>query len=274
MEEAKETAYASWIFDAEYGNIRPDVVTNGFYGLLDPKRHAYNDYNYNHLNKVGQVLDCKADNDLVRGVPLIISQDFGAVINSLTVNQHLRSSNEYRTLKSFFVLGDDKKIQDDLIADFHKYYEPHHASCKEVFVWYDNQGNVRTGHTRLTRAQQVREQLTKLGWKVYLMTKGGSNVDHEKKFLLWVRILSERDHRFPKYRINKGNCRELWISMRNAKIKNTKPIQKDKSVEGHAKIPRQEATDLSDANDAAIFGIFGHLLSGYQSSLPETRFTN
>jgi hypothetical protein len=274
LKEAQETALSQWIYDAEYQNIRPDVVKHGFYGLLDVHRHAYNDYNYNYLNKVGQELDCRCDNDLVRGVPLIISEDFGAVINALTVNQHLRSINEYRTLKSFFVLGDEKKIQDDLISDFHKYYVSHQASCKEIFLWYDNQGNVRTGHTRLTRAQQVRDQLNKLGWKVHLMTKGGSNVEHEKKYLLWVAILSERDHRFPKYRINKGNCRELWISMRNAKIKNTKPIQKDKSVEGHAKIPRQEATDLSDANDAAIFGMFGHLLAGYGGSLPETRITN
>jgi hypothetical protein len=275
LEEAESIAYSAWVFNAEYKNIRPNMVKNGFYALLDLNRHAYNAYNYNFLNKVGQDTTCQIDEDLVKGVPLIISMDFGAVINSLTVNQHLKSINEYRTLKSFFVLGDDKKIQDDLINDFHKYYQSHQATNPDIFFWYDNSGNVRTGITRITRAEQVRDQLQKLGWKPRLMTTGGSNPQHESKYLLWLQILGEKDPRYPKYRINKGNCRELWISMSHAKIKrsSTGLIQKDKSVEKSTRIQRQEATDLSDANDTAIFGMFSHLNNGFGGYLPDFAVT-
>lgn len=275
LEEAKETAYEKWVYEAEYENIRPNIVKNGFYATLDVNRHAYNNYNYNHLNKIGQKLDCRADNDLVRGQPLIGSMDFGAVINSLTLNQHLKSINEYRTLKSMFVLGDDKKIQDDLIDDFHEYYQPHQSSCNEIYLWYDNSGNIQTGNTRLTRARQVQEQLRKLGWKVTLMTTGQANPSHEMKQRLWQAILAEQDQRFPRYRMNKGNCRELWISMRNAKAKRSQTglIQKDKSVEHSSKIPRQEATDLSDANDAAIWGMFSYLMNGFGGYIPPDSYT-
>lgn len=274
LEEARETAYSPLIYLAEYENERPNVVKNGFYPLLDPKRHCYNDYNYTHLTKVGQALDCRADNDLVRGVPLILDMDFGGVINSLVVNQHLKSITEYRTLKSMYVLGEDKKIQDDLITQFHNYYQYHQASCNEIFFWYDNSGNIQTGNTRNTRAQQVRDQLTKLGWRVHLMTVGGSNPRHESKYLLWLAMLGERDHRLPKFRMNKGNCPELYISMSHAKVLPGSPIRKDKRVEGSRKILRQHATDLSDAKDTSIWGMFGHLMNGWGAPLPETRFTS
>lgn len=275
LEEAEAQAYSEWIFNAEYKNIRPNMVKNGFYALLDLNKHAYNAYNYNHFNKVGAQINCTIDDDLVKGTPLILSMDFGAVINSLSVNQHLKSINEYRTLKSFFVLGDDKKIQDDLIADFHRYYQPHQESNPDIFFWYDNSGNVRTGNTRITRAEQVRDQLIKLGWKPRLMTTGGSNPQHESKYLLWLQILGEKDIRFPKYRINKGNCRELWISMSHAKLKRstTGLIQKDKASEKSTRINRQEATDLSDANDTAVFGMFSHLINGFGSFLPDSAVT-
>ena len=275
LEEAKENAYSEVVYLAEYENVRPNIIKNGFYPLLDLNKHAYNDYNYRYLNKVGQELDCRADNDLVKGQPLIVSMDFGGVINSLTINQHLKSINEYRTLKSMFVLGDDKKIQDDLIDNLHKYYQDHQSSCDEIYLWYDNQGNVQTGNTRLTRAQQVQEQLRKKRWKVRLMTTGQSNALHEMKYLLWLAIMGERDPRYPRYRINKGNCPELWISMRFAKAKKsmTGLIQKDKQVEKSKKILRQHATDLSDANDCAVWGMFSYLVNGFGGYIPSDSIT-
>ena len=72
--------------------------------------------------------------------------------------------------------------------------------------------------------------------------------------MVWLAAMRGDHPYIPKYRFNKDNCRELHISMRNAK---TKPgtngeVKKDKSSERSKKIPRQEATDLSDANDAPI----------------------
>lgn len=271
LEEAKENAYSETVYLAEYENVRPNIVKDGFYPLLDARVHAYNDYNYKFITRVGQELDCRGDNDLVRGQPLIIAADFGAAINSCSTNQFLRSINEYRTLKSMYALGEDKKIQDDLYDTWHKYYLPHQASCPEVYFWYDNQGNAATGNTRYTRAQQVQKQLNAKGWKVQLMTTGQTNVLHDLKYVLFIRILSEKDPRYPKYRINKGNAPELWISMRLAKARKspTGLIQKVKNSEKKgSKLPRQHATDLSDANDTALWGMFGYLVNGFGGSLP------
>ena len=273
LKEAEENSYAQWIFNAEYKNIRPNFTRNSFYSLLDIKRHLYSNYNYAHYQAIGQAVDCRGDADLISGVPLILGIDWGASINCMTVNQYLRSINEYRTLKSMYVLGDEKKIQDDLFNDFMEYYQYHEP--REIEMWYDNTGNQRTGNTSRTRAEQARDQLTRRGWKVRLMTTGVTNPQHALKHLLWEAVLREQDKSLPKYKMNKDNCKELYLSMRNAKAITGRmgETKKDKSAERSGRIPRQEATDLSDANDAALFGKFYALLRFRNTSLPDPKVT-
>jgi len=242
LEEERKRAINDVIFKAEYLNIRPEFVRDGFYNMLNTKIHCYNgDFNYNHYNKIGQQEDCRMDNDLNRNLPLILGVDWGASINCCTVNQHDRSKNEYCTLKSMYVLGDDQKIQDDLFNDLHEYYKYH--KTRVIFLWYDNTGNVKTGITRRTRAQQAQAQLVSLGWKVNLMTVAGANPRHELKYMLWTAILKGDHPRLPKYRMNKANCKDLYLSMKNAKVKSAttsgKDIQKDKSSERSKVIPRR-----------------------------------
>ncbi len=249
-----------FIFDAEYRNIRPDRVKDGFYALLDPKRHSYSAFNYDHYTTVGISQDCRGDKDLVKGVPLTLGVDWGAAINCLTANQYLRSVNEYRTLKSMYVLGDDQKIQDDLFKDFHNYYQFH--DNKELLVYYDNQGNQQTGISKQTRAEKAAAQLRLLGWKVRLMTTGGRNENHELTYMTWSYILKGNHPSLPSYRVNKHNCKELVVSMRNAKTTQDRfGVHKDKRSEKNASVPRQLATDLSDANDKPIIVLFSHLIN-------------
>ena len=264
LEEERKNAVSDVIFDAEYLNIRPEFVKDGFYNMLNSRIHCYDgQYNYDHFKQIGQKEDCRMDGDLTKGLPLILGVDWGGSINCLTVNQHIKSNNEYRTLKSMYVLGDDQKIQDDLFNDFLDYYQYH--DTKELYLWYDNTGNVKTGVTRRTRAQLALKQLKSKGWKVITMTVGGANPQHEAKYFLWSSILKGDQKHLPKYTMNKSNCRELYLSMKNAKSKpgrDGKGIKKDKSSERSSIIPRQEATDLSDANDTPIYGMFKHLMRG------------
>lgn len=273
LEQAREKSYQEWVYLAEYENVRPKFSKNGFYFLLDTDIHCYVNFDYNHYTDLGQANDCRGDADLVKGVPLTLGIDWGAAINCLCANQHLKSINEYRTLKSFYALGEEQKIQSDLFIDFHKYYQ--HHDTKKVFLWYDNTGNSKTGMTRYTRAEQARTQLQSFGWDVQLMTTGQSNVSHDLKFVLWEAILKEDNPALPRYRLNKANAPELWISMRNAKIARSRTgvIQKDKSSERSTKILRQHATDLSDANDTPVVGMFSHLLYSSQTSLPGMTIT-
>lgn len=265
LEDARKRAWLEWVYLAEYLNKRPKVIRDGFYALLDDDIHAYYNYDYTYYTSISKPTSCKGDADLIAGKPLILGADWGAVINSAVVSQHV---HEYRALKDFYVLGDEKKIQDDLLEDIDKYYRPHQASCNLIYLWYDNTGNVRTGITKRTRAEMARDFLNKRGWNVQLMTRGGANPEHDRKHLLWTEILKETNSRMPKFRVNKGNCHNLWISMTNAKAKQgSTGIAKDKSSERSTKIERQFATDLSDAIDAPIYGMFSNKINQMAGSI-------
>lgn len=275
LEEAEADAYQPWVYLAEYEGIRPKWTKNSFYPLLDADVHSYR---YDTIDGEeyllpGATSDCRGDRDLTRGVPLTLGVDWGAAINSMTINQHLRSINEYRTLNAMYVLGDEQKIQDDLFKQFDHYYRPHQVSCNVLNLWYDNTGNSKTGHTRRTRAQQAADQLTKLGWQVNLMTTGVQNPMHEDKYNLWTRILREEDKRLPRYRMNFFKTETLRASMGNAQVKlgRNGEIKKDKSSESSKKILRQHATDLSDANDSPVYGLFASLMRGFGTALPAPR---
>lgn len=267
LEKAQQSTI-DWVFEAEYLNIRPDAIKDGFYSLLSVDHHAYTSYDYNHYQQ-HTTADCRGDQDLVAGLPLVLGVDWGARINCLAVCQHLGSKKEFRALNSMYVLGERKEVQSDLFQQFHDYYR-HHTN-KRIYLWYDNSGNVQTGITKRTRAEMARDQLTKLGWSVQLMTYGGSNPRHNDKHLLWERILKEEDYHLPKFRINHANAKELWISLKNAKAKMSSrgEVQKDKSSERSKVIKPQHATDLSDAVDTAIFGMFYKQMQFGGSSLPE-----
>lgn len=257
-----------WAFEAEYLNIRPRFTRNGFYALLDDARHTYTNFNYSHYgNRVGAAPDCRGDADLQAGHPLIIGVDWGAAINSMVVCQHV--NKEFSALKNFFVLGADGDTQDDLFRHFHDYYQYHNT--REVIFWYDATGNIATGNTKMTRAQQAESQLRALGWQVRKMTVHGTNPRHFEKYQLWERLLEEKDPRFPRFRLNKQNCKELWVSMSNASARpgNNNEIKKDKRGERSDNPNRQYATDLSDAMDQPVFGMFEPLMRGWGAPLPD-----
>lgn len=262
FQDAEEAAKAKgmWVqYRAEYWNERPPSVEDGFYGLLSEKTHGYrNAYNGFQRVEVGKPTS-QEDADCVATHPLILGVDFGTAINCMAVCQHLTTINEFRALKSLFVLGVEGQIQTDLVMRFHEYYKNHKS--KQLYLWYDATGNIETGFTRLTRAQEIQKQLSKLGWSVALMTHTHTNPHHEEKYYLYQAML-KGDHPFlPKFRINLLNARELYISMANAQVKRSttgmQGIKKDKSSEGRLKGgERQYATDLSDAFDTVTFGMF------------------
>lgn len=270
LTEARRTATDVEAFNAEYLNIRPRFVRGGFYALLNRERHTYTNFNYGHYgHTIGAIPDCRGDADLVAGAPLVLGLDWGAAINSMTVCQNL--PGEFRTLKNLFTLGRDGETQDDLADRFADYYQYHQPSCADVYLWYDQTGNAATGTSKLTRAQQMEKKLREKGWKVHRMTISGRNPDHEDKHFVWERLLEEKDPRLPRFRINIGNCRELWVSMTRAKSKRglNGTIKKDKSGERSDNPKRQFATDLSDAIDQPVYGLFKQVLRGYGAPLPD-----
>lgn len=271
MEQAKLNALYEWLYLAEYENVRPNFTKDSFYTLLNPHRHFYQVDASEHYYTLNQKVDCTGDSDLSPHLPLIVGVDWGAAINCLVVCQHSAMANEFRALKDFFVLGSEQKTQDNLFADFIDYYSS--FPNKEILLFYDNTGNNQTGITKLTRAELAQQQLQKAGWKVRLMTRGGTNERHAKKHLLWERILTEDSFLLPRFRLNKTNCPTLSISMLHAKAKinlRDGSIAKDKSSERSTKVKRQFATDLSDAIDSPISAMFDHLIDNQGGILPST----
>ena len=140
----------------------------------------------------------------------------------------------------------------------------------------DNTGNLSTGHTRKTRAEQAQAFLVARGWRVSLMTTGRTNPEHSKKHLLWQNILKGNVSLLPKFRINKVNARNTYLSMRYAKTKagSKGEIKKDKSSERSKKLPRWNATDLSDSLDAPVYQRYYRRLSFGTFALPPIKPSN
>ena len=108
------------------------------------------------------------------------------------------------------------------------------------------------------------------------MTQGNANPMHEAKRMLWEVMLKEDDLRVPKFRVNLFNARDLFISMQNAQAKRnagTGTVSKDKSGERSTAKNRQHATDLSDAMDTVVFGMFSSRLRRGKTNLPESKFS-
>ena len=251
-------------FKAFYLNEIPPSVEDGFYSLLNEKIHGYYpEFDIDNFDRNNQKRGCLNDSDCVRGVPLVIGADFGSAINCLNVCQNLQTINEFRVLKSMFVLGINNEIQDDLYQKFHDYYQFH--DNRTVYLWYDASGNVETGFTRRNRAEMIRDQLSKLGWSVQLMTQQNTNPFHTEKFYLYQTMFKGDAPHLPKFRINMVNARDTYVSMTNAPAKtrttgDTNKIEKDKRSEARLRTgERQRATDLSDALDSAIWGTFENM---------------
>lgn len=262
LERGRRSCADEVTYEAEYLNVRPVLQRGGFYGALNEEVHAYSNYDYGHYaNQVGLQPDCRGDADCNPAAPLVLGIDWGAAINSLVVGQ--QAPGEYRALKEFFALGRQKETQDDMLQAFCTYYAAH--PTREVWAFYDATGNAETGNVKFTRAEQAFALLASKGWRVRKMTISGTNPRHFEKYLLWEALLKENNPRLPRFRINRANCPSTWVSMTRAKkkIQPDGSVKKDKSSERSDNRNRQFATDLSDAGDQPIYGLYNQLVQGF-----------
>jgi hypothetical protein len=241
-------------------NIRPDSTEEMFYTNLGTK-HFYTAYDYDHYDSYRLLdtisIDSRGDKDCDPKKELICGMDFGNM-NSLTVAQ--LHGKEFRVIKFIYTL--DPHIIQDTAKRFADYYRTHQR--KVVKLYYDRAGNSRRNE-RTTLAQQFKQDLESLndGWRVELMSLNQGNIPHEAKRLLWQIILTEKDQRFPYFRMNEANCRELKSSMQLAPVIVTRDgIKKDKSSEKKRKLEDlpMYSTNASDSIDYVLWGLYSHLL--------------
>ena len=153
-----------------------------------------------------------------------------------------------------------------MVQKFLEYYKV--FTQKNTILFFDRQGNNKTGLTVETRAEMLTAQLNLAGWTVDSMSRGGANPLHSFRRLLWETVLKEDDRRLVKFRVNKYNCSKLLISMQNTQTKaRGNDITKNKSSEGqNSGVHPTEASDAGDAIDHILLGIcaddfkFGELM--------------
>ncbi len=269
LTEGRRTTTDMVTFEAEYLNIRPRLSRGGFYALLDADRHAYTNYNYTgHYtpDAIGVKPDSRGDADCDTTMPLHVGMDFGAAINSLVVGQS--RPQEFRVVKNFFTKGADGESQDDACQRLCDYYE-HHQN-KTIYFYHDASGTFGTGNTKVSRGLQAENIFRSRGWKVVRLSVMGTNPRHMEKYRLWETILEEKHPRLPKFRINKDNAKETFISMSRAKLKRDERggIKKWKGQERVDNPTRELATDLSDALDYVVFNMFNQLSKQFGTPLP------
>lgn len=260
FEKMRDKAPSVMHYEAEILNIRPKKVTNGFYPQLDPKKHYYRDsFNLNYLETIGvnakkKDFNCRQDNDVSMFKPLTMTIDWGNIM-TMTISQDL--TERYRHLKTFFVTS--PKIIDDLInEEFDPYYSYKKESSNVIEFYYDRNGNNRTANSRVTFAEQAIECLKKLGWKVIVkVRKGSENPPHNEKFIVINYLLKNGGtNGLPSIEINENNCPDLIISLENAPAiegKQSNTIVKDKRSERSKILPQEHATHFSDTFDIPLY---------------------
>ena len=249
------------VYDLEVLNIRRKQNVSGFYPLLSASLHTYTDsFNYEFIDTMGYDFnakppsDCRCDADCLAHEPLYVSFDFGTTQNCIIVSQWHKTSGEFPVIKNFFVENETLSV---LVEHFIAYYAS--KASKTLYLYGGSDGTRRNdAASRSSYFDDVREQLTRAGWDVYLRAEL-YEASHMDKYQFWHKLLCGDYPLLPKFRINMNNAMETFVSMDNAPIL-PQEFKKDKSSERKKDQPRWKATDLSDAVDNLYYWVLGSLV--------------
>ena len=228
---------------------------NGFYSDLSDV-HLYTDYSTQEMGNIGIGLksqkskDSRDDHDLQQ-MPLILSSDPGARINTLVIAQPY--GGDLRVINAMHVKAPLKVKH--LVKKFNDYYR--FVTERKIVFYYDHTfiGKHGVGDNY---KDDWDKQLKRAGWQVtwvYL----GATPDPDKRFQLWANTFDMDNLDYPTIQFNKINCENLLISMQLAPVKEgLRGFQKDKSSERDANVHDEDATDYSDSMDILLWGYHYH----------------
>lgn len=224
------------------------------------------EYDSIDLQALGKAANCVLDTDIVPGEPLRIGLDYNANINCIVTGQtSTRRDTSVLKILSSMTYTKASRLE-GLMEQWHKYYEPHQSSCRDVIFYYDStakQGaayaSEKYDETRYYNI--VKTALKKRGWNV-IEVPMGRPMSHNKKYEFINGCLAGTQR--PYIRINKENNENLIASMENAGVvEGRNGFEKDKSREKYrtaadSEDPEAELarrTDLSDAFDTLVIGV-------------------
>jgi hypothetical protein len=215
--------------------------------------------NYQQIWEVVNTLGC-TNYAINPTMPLDVSFDFNASINTLLIGQENKAIQQFTFFKELFV-----KYQSylQLVDKFCAIYQGN--PCKIVNVYGDRNGNKRDANNGLTYYEQIIQRFKQNGWYANHISTGAVEQYHNLRHYVVNELYAEKPT-LPKVRYMQEGCKYTIISILNTPIKDN--FKKDKSSEKNMKDRREEATDLSDASDYILYDKFGNKLSKYSEPMP------
>jgi hypothetical protein len=239
-------------------NMRPDRVEGGFYPSIDElETYVAPDASYitgagMDMEKLG-VQDCRKDGMLVPTLPIWIGPDFGSSFNCLVIGQLFDTD---LNVDNQVYVKHPGKIK-DLARAFDTYYKPH--GSRHIKLMYDHTMIGEDAQREYGFAEELRRELTALGWEVEMIYVGQAP-GHHIKYTFWVRTIAGAEPGQPRVRFNEENCEPTLLSMRLAGAKQTKRgFEKNKDDERNPNADQAETTHLSDAADLLVMGAMKHI---------------
>ncbi|MEA5259442.1 hypothetical protein VB264_16705 [Arcicella aquatica] len=238
-------------FDVEVEGNRLGKTPKTFYPAFELLKHCPADLEYYTQHR-----------------PLEISVDFNAHFTSCTIWQP--DGMELKQVADAFVKTpkNNKTMAETLAEKVVEQYGNH--GKKTVYITGDRNGGSKSAGTKfrdgkwLTLFDLFSEVFSEAGWEVFLQPLT-YNLEGTEKFFLIHDILSEKNPDEFKVRINPVQARSTIRSIEMTPIHDD--YSKDKSSEGKASTPQEQATHLSDTVDYYITwkkkqGL-GHLPTGF-----------
>lgn len=242
--------------------IRPKVVKDPFFAHFST-RHIFEDsYQYNSIDM--HAVDGsykKSSRDLKHcdaHKPLLVGYDPGG-FSSLVFGQE--RNNELRTIKNIYAYLPDEHHA--LAQKTNAFFEFHQR--RVIYLYYDRAGNQRKDRYRNnpkgdTDAKILKTELENLGWEVHLMNQDQRTIFFWQHYLLFSRLMAEREIRTPRIRICQYECEELISSIHMSPRKKTEDnrIELDKSSERKYDFADQiwYSTQISSAFMYLIYGLY------------------
>jgi hypothetical protein len=249
-------------------NQRIKKLEHGFYSSMSEKAHCYDGDDVNFLKALdydldkAAELDCRKDADMDHDKPLYIALDYNANINWLVCGQPDYEAKTMRTLKSFFVKGDNRLMQ--LLRNFDDYYKTRHN--KDVIYYHTNtalQGAYALSAD--TFADSVLSTLSQLGWSVMPVYMGQAP-NHVLKHRYINDGFKGLNYLLPL--INRSNNDELITAMEQTGVRvGPEGFKKDKSGEKLPETPEDQLEYRTDGTDAWDDLYMGCVLHPYEFAI-------
>jgi hypothetical protein len=267
------------VYDRAILNKRIIQVEKGFYPQLNLDQHCYDAFDYHYIDSAiiparaaDFIQDSRCDADINKKAGLDIAFDANGYFNCCVIGQE--RPKEYRVLNSMFIKDNNPLPRMNLNSPVHHegrleellhnvilYY--HYHPTKELNFYYDHTFVHTDSMRTISYADSIAAAFRKAGWivkKIYI----GQQPRHDTRYRLWGNVFTEKDPRFQKIRINKGNAQQLLIALQRTAVRQgSKGFEKDKRDEARIHtVPPEEAPHLTDALDTLYIGKHKHQI-GY-----------